>query len=141
MQFHSQIQDVAGFVRGDGSASPSELRLWVERQFKGIMKVQVLGKQMQEERAAKEKKKGKKAKVISEPASPCNIDGHFDHVLHSLLTDTDIGAGLVLLQRLPVDGAPSEYHYLPFSGVQGVFCDRVGGYFRVGSVLQLAQTL
>ena len=51
------MQDVAGFVRGDGSASPSELRLWVERQFKGIMKVQVLGKQMQEERAAKEKKK------------------------------------------------------------------------------------
>ena len=135
------MQDVAGFVRGDGSASPSELRLWVERQFKGIMKVQVLGKQMKEERADKEQRKSKKAKVTPKPRSPCNIDGHYDHVLHSLMTDKDIGSGLVLLERLPVDGAPSEYHYLPFSGVQGVFCDRVGGYYRVGSVLNLAETL
>ena len=128
----------------DGSASPEELRLWVETQFPGILRLTILGEPRRKARLArlekakaKAQKAGKKQKTAPEPPpSPINIPDHADHLLHSLLTDAHIGSGIFMMKR--VDG---QSHFLSFSGAGGVFSDREGHVYRVGTLKQLTQTL
>ena len=128
----------------DGSASPEELRLWVKTQFPGILKLTILGKPRAKARLARlEKAKakaqqtGKKQKTAPEPPpSPINIPDHADHFLHSLLTDAHIGSGIFMMKR-----SDGQCHFLSFSGAGGVFSDREGHVYRVGTLEQLTQTL
>ena len=92
LQFASLMEQQEGYV-SDGSASPEELRLWVETQFKGILKLTILGKPRAKarlERAEKAKmkaqEKGKRQKTAPKPPPPSlppiNILDHDDHLLH-----------------------------------------------------------
>ena len=137
------MQEQEGY-KSDGSASPEELRLWVETQFPGILKLTILGKprakarlERMEKAKVKAQKTGKKQKTSPEPPpSPINIPDHEDHLLHSLLTDANIGSGIFMMKR--VDG---QSHFLSFSGAGEVFSDREGHVYRVGTLKQLTQTL